>query len=339
MLSAPLPLTVDPASPLRDVQLLAAARALGPGWADAERAQVSSVGGGITNLLFRLEDGDRPPLLIRVYGRNTELVIDRERENRLVARLSAAGVAPPVYGRFANGRVEGYLRGFRALEPAEMGLPTLRRKIAARLAELHSHPPEHPEPALWDTLERWMDSARSMHFQGEKARQHEALRLDLRADQLSRMRRAFEQDHAGRPSCRAVLAHNDLLAGNVLYQESTGEVRLIDFEYSGPSYAAFDLANHFCEHAGFDSDFARNFPSEEVRADFIDAWLGEDSNPTSRADVAEAVRFFVLPDHLFWGTWAVVQAKHSPIDFDYLGYAGLRMAGLDLHLRTLGVRI
>lgn len=31
-----------------------------------------------------------------------------------------------------------------------------------------------------------------------------------------------------------------------------------------------------------------------------------------------------LASHQFWGTWAILQAKYSPIDFDYIGYLKLR---------------
>ena len=37
-------------------------------------------------------------------------------------------------------------------------------------------------------------------------------------------------------------AHNDLLAGNVLVHEGSGEVRFIDYEYGAPAPAAFDVA-------------------------------------------------------------------------------------------------
>lgn len=46
-----------------------------------------------------------------------------------------------------------------------------------------------------------------------------------------------------------VLCHNDLLLANVLYDEKNCSVRLIDFEYAGPNYQAYDLANHFNEYA------------------------------------------------------------------------------------------
>jgi hypothetical protein len=31
------------------------------------------------------------------------------------------------------------------------------------------------------------------------------------------------------------------------------------------------------------------------------------------------VNKFALAAHLFWGLWALVQARHSDIDFDFLG--------------------
>ena len=37
--------------------------------------------------------------------------------------------------------------------------------------------------------------------------------------------------------------HNDLLSGNLMRDASTGEVRIIDLEYGGLNYAAFDVAN------------------------------------------------------------------------------------------------
>lgn len=36
------------------------------------------------------------------------------------------------------------------------------------------------------------------------------------------------------------------------------------------------------------------------------------------------VKLLMLASHQFWGTWAILQAKYSPIDFDYIGYAKLR---------------
>ena len=60
------------------------------------------------------------------------------------------------------------------------------------------------------------------------------------------------------------------------------------------------------------------------------------SNPGSDDEAfIEALRAEVnrwtLPSHLWWAAWAVVQAKYSPIDFDFVDYARLRLAGYRLH--------
>lgn len=47
-----------------------------------------------------------------------------------------------------------------------------------------------------------------------------------------------------------VFAHNDLLLGNVLYNQKENIVTFIDFEYTAYNYQAFDIANHFAEFAG-----------------------------------------------------------------------------------------
>lgn len=47
-----------------------------------------------------------------------------------------------------------------------------------------------------------------------------------------------------------VFAHNDLLLGNILYDEKQESVIFIDYEYTAFNYQAFDIANHFTEYAG-----------------------------------------------------------------------------------------
>ena len=42
-----------------------------------------------------------------------------------------------------------------------------------------------------------------------------------------------------------------------------------------------------------------------------------------RKAVVEA-NAFALASHQFWGVWAILQAKYSPIDFDYMEYSALR---------------
>ena len=336
-----LPLRLDAGAPGRDARARAIAAAALPGW-PTRGAAVEVVSGGITNALLRLRAETGETVLVRGYGPNTDVVIDRERENRLFARLSAAGFAPPYLARFVDGRVEGDLVGFRPLAPHELGADRWRGGIARRLQELHRHAPETQEARTFSTLRGWMQAALRCAFEGPAAAACAALDLPGQAAALERLERTFHHRLAptatrpgGAAAIRPVLAHNDLLSGNVLVHEGTDEVRFIDYEYGDTGYAGFDVANHFGEHAGFDSDFARGFPGAPARRDFAAAYLGTGDAGTLD-DFDRMVRFFVLVDHLWWGAWAVVQARHSPIDFDFMGYAALRFAGLRFHTRLWG---
>ena len=83
---------------------------------------------------------------------------------------------------------------------------------------------------------------------------------------------------------QSVFCHNDLLAGNCLLQEErsssipnreVGDITIIDYEYGGYNFRAYDIANHFNEWTGFDLDIVNKFPDRDVRARFIHLYLCE----------------------------------------------------------------
>jgi ethanolamine kinase len=61
----------------------------------------------------RLRDGSDPGdvVLVRVYGRGTNQMVDREQEINIMLILNAVGRAAPVYCRFDNGVAYGYQPG------------------------------------------------------------------------------------------------------------------------------------------------------------------------------------------------------------------------------------
>ena len=75
-----------------------------------------------------------------------------------------------------------------------------------------------------------------------------------------------------RQSTPLVLCHNDILLNNILYEENTNNVHIIDYEYLGANPAAYDIANHFAEYAGTDEVSSKlNF----FATTFIKNLLGE----------------------------------------------------------------
>ena len=51
-------------------------------------------------------------------------------------------------------------------------------------------------------------------------------------------------------------------------------MQFIDFEYGAFSYTCYDFANHFCEYAGFECDYAR-YPDREHIRHFVRHYLEE----------------------------------------------------------------
>ena len=117
-----------------------------PAWDNVDNISLSQLTGGITNMLLSCEytgndptkkTGDAEPVLIRVYGHGTNLIIDRHREFISHLILNSIGLAPPVFARFKNGLVYGYLDG-RSLKPEEMSKKSLYPLIAQQLGNLHN---------------------------------------------------------------------------------------------------------------------------------------------------------------------------------------------------------
>lgn len=375
-------------------------------WAQAavEDIVLTSVGGGITNVLFKAEGPKgEEPVLVRIYGENTDILVNRDRDNHLFHELATLGFAPPYRGRFENGRIEGFVDA-RPLEPHEMSLQApinFVSLIAAEMARLHRMPVTKAGPKgraeVWETIPRWLQLAKGLTFDDEaKAAAVKALDLEWVCQEIAWVQRQLRYSHgahgeneesavatlenggstkgkddvpvgledetvkdrARRYLSEVVLSHNDLLSGNVMYADGWEKVQVIDFEYSGYNPRGFDIANHFCEHAGFDSNFAKSYPCEETQIAFLTDYVraveksrktheggdttttspGENMSTSPLADDASfiaglmtEVNRWTLPSHLWWTAWAVVQARYSPINFDFVDYARLRLAGYRLH--------
>jgi ethanolamine kinase len=78
----------------------------------------------------------------------------------------------------------------------------------------------------------------------------------------------------------------------------------VDYEYGCASYRGFDIANHFCEYAGFDCDWSK-YPSKQVQIEWFKKYLGDYTDEDLEVLYKE-VEFFELTAHFFWGVWALV---------------------------------
>jgi ethanolamine kinase len=120
---------------------------------------------GITNTLLKVikkrpgstpEEIDNEAVLLRAYGKGTDLIIDRERETQNHELLMQYGLAPELLARFHNGILYKFIRG-AVTSPADLRRQEIWRAVAKRLAEWHAVLP--CLPATRETLSREFDGS------------------------------------------------------------------------------------------------------------------------------------------------------------------------------------
>ncbi|KAH7302350.1 hypothetical protein KP509_23G068800 [Ceratopteris richardii] len=292
-----------------------------------DELSVSRVSGGITNLLLKVSiksnTGRDDSVTVRIFGPNTDEVIDRKRELQAIRPLSDAGFGAMLLGVFQNGMVQSFINA-RTLTPSEMTAPHLASLIAKELRRLHNlDMPGAKDAQLWIDISRLLEKASNLSFDDHlKQQSYETISFKQLREEVRSLKEASHLLNAP-----VVFCHNDLLSGNFMYSDAEDEIYLIDFEYGSYNYRGFDIGNHFAEYAGFDCDYDL-YPDENAQFHFFRYYLNaDDPNSVSQAELEKLyveVNFFSLASHLFWAVWAIVQSKYSSIDFDYLSYYFLR---------------
>ncbi|XP_048124431.1 ethanolamine kinase 1 [Alosa alosa] len=308
---------------------------LRPNWKPSE-VKMKSFTDGITNKLIGCYLGGamKDVVLVRIYGNKTELFVDRENEVKSFRVLQANRCAPQLYCTFNNGLCYEFLEG-TTLEPEHIRSPGLFRLIAWQLAKyhaIHAHNGWVPQSDLWFRMGKYF-SLVPTHFQ-DPAQNLRLSREVPSARCLQEEMLWLKQSLSGLGS-PVVLCHNDLLCKNIIYSQTGGNVKFIDYEYAGYNYQAYDIGNHFNEFAGLsDVDYSL-YPGRCLQLQWLRAYLeaykehkgqGGLVTDTEVEVLYVQVNRFALASHFFWGLWALIQAQYSTIDFDFLGYAILRFS-------------
>lgn len=285
---------------------------------------------GITNKLVgcNLIDSDaRETVLVRVYGNKTDLLIDRKAETRNILLLNSAGLAPQLYATFQNGLAYEFVPG-NTLTDKTVSQPEIYRLVASHMAHMHQvKVADQPhQPVLWNKLQNFLDLVPERFTDSCKHRRYEEVivpkqkiqeEINLLREKLSKLNSPI------------VFAHNDLLLGNVVHTSENNTVTFIDFEYSALNYQAYDIGNHFAEFVGLENVDYSKYPGKELQWNWLRVYLSVlqgDDNISDR-DIQKLyvqVNQFSLVAHIFWGVWALIQAEHSYINFDFMEYAAIR---------------
>ncbi|KAJ3324574.1 Ethanolamine kinase [Boothiomyces sp. JEL0866] len=296
-----LDLTINPEFLLKDSQIVV--NALFPEWSEDDLV-LSVCTNGITNKLVK--------------------ATHKETQQNIIA-LSEAGLCPPLYGRFNNGIVYGYVAGevFTVKDMSDRHKSSL---VAKTMAKWHNSLKDmNSKPGLFTTMWKWINSVPQTYSNSDKQQsfKESGFTLNQLREELLEL-----QSHLEKLESPVVFCHNDLLSGNLIYDPEQDSCAFIDYEYGCPNYRGFDIGNHFCEFGGFDCDWTK-YPDEAFQKGWLKEYLGakgEGVVSDAKLDaIYREVLAFSLAAHFFWSLWALIQAEISDIDFDYIEYAEMRL--------------
>ncbi|XVF34692.1 hypothetical protein REPUB_Repub18cG0080800 [Reevesia pubescens] len=240
------PLSVDTALsfPLMVPHVIQLCKDLFGKWAKLDDScfSVETVSGGITNLLLKVsvkeENGDNVAVTVRLYGPNTEYVINRERELQAIKYLSAAGFGAKLLGVFGNGMVQSFINA-RTLTPSDMRQPKLVAEIAKQLRRFHQvEIPGSKEPQLWVDIFKFFEKASALQFEDiDKQKIYETISFKEVHKEVTQVK-----ELTGLLNAPVVFAHNDLLSGNLMLNDEHGIlVKMNNIIFAGTIY---NLKNH-----------------------------------------------------------------------------------------------
>ncbi|KDR07130.1 ethanolamine kinase [Zootermopsis nevadensis] len=312
-----------------------------PTWAK-EKVNFKVFTDGITNKLLGCFHEEYPEdvVLVRVYGHKTDLLIDRNAETRNIQLLHNAGYAPRLYATFCNGLAYEYVPGviLNTTSCRDADVFPLVARMMALMHKVSNGDAVSKEPSVWLKIQQFLDIMPHRFQDPEKQARFVDLIPPKSKLEAEYAKLKAELSSVGSP---IVFCHNDLLLANIIYHTKKNTVTFIDYEYSNYNYQAFDIGNHFAEFAGVtDVDYAA-YPSQEFQRQWLrvyletfhgsttDTSLGEDASDAvtehSISCLYVQVNKFSLASHFLWAIWALIQAEHSTIDFDFLGYADIRL--------------
>jgi len=337
--------------------------------AQQQQLTVRPLTGGLSNELFvvekttnRNQSGAAAAVLVRIHPTNDgddDDIVDRNVENRLVAWLSLQSscnnnnsnskLAPAVYGRFANGRVEEFYRNVVPLRTRDMpaAAPVTGRLLgrlhrlrvpagmfdAATACESESLLPG----AIWQRGDDWLALAyQKLERRRSSSSSSQLVLLDQLQKEWDWVKEAFrrhyqeqqQQETFSSQACalgrEVVLTHMDCQSLNLLKSsddDNMTNIRVIDYEYAGLNPRAADLANTFCEFCNMNDIAAvwdEEYPAEAIQDQFLRAYLLEEESSSSSSsphpDYLAALRHeigrYTLLSHLTWAVWSLIQAAN-----------------------------
>src|SRR5579862_5648224 len=254
---------------------------------------VEPLTGGLTNTNYKVTSRSGC-YVVRISGKDTSLLaIDRENELHNTIAAAETGVGPPFIAALPehDALVLGYLEG-EVMDSEKLRSGEQIPRIADACRRLHAGRRFLKDFDMFEIQGRYLEIVRERGF-----------RLPARYAEFEPKIRALQRAMDARPE-PTVPCNNDLLAENFI--DSGGELRLIDYEYSGNNEASFELGNVWSES---------NLSLEQLE-ELVAAYWGR----PLRNKVARA-RLWGLMSKYGWTLWGSIQDGISDLEFDFWSWA------------------
>ena len=250
---------------------------------------VEPLAGGLTNTNYRVVS-PAGTYVVRISGKDTGLLaIDRANELHNTIAASESGVG----ARFVAALPAHDALVLEFLQGTVLSAETIRagdrlELVAAACRRLHGSRRFMADFDMFAIQRGYLEVVRARGF-----------RLPERYLELEPQVRAVEQAMRALPE-PTVPCNNDLLAENFI--DVGGELRLIDYEYSGNNEASFELGNVWSE--------------SNLSLAQLDELVAHYWGRPLRSKVARA-RLWGLMSKYGWTLWASIQDGISDLDFDF----------------------
>lgn len=327
---------------------------------------VTRISGALTNSIYKIEYKDEylqsvpPSLLLRVYGKNVDSIIDRDSELQILIKLSLKKIGPKLLGIFDNGRFEQFLDGFVTLGKHELRDPVISQMLGRRMKDLHykidldERDLSLEFPVAWVQILKWVQLLETEILPSYDPKTIEEALLvpwaTFRSLVFSYRDWLFAKYDTNNLSHNYRFCHNDTQYGNLLLKDSFDpkmavaltnnkhdrDLVVIDFEYSGPNFPAYDIADHFCEWMSDYHDPERPYfvhdnmyPSQKEQLNMLTSYVEYDFvSPSSNLKTATRVDpnddpkalmeyevkkiyneviFWRATVQMYWVTWGLIQ--------------------------------
>ncbi|CAF3657129.1 unnamed protein product [Rotaria sp. Silwood1] len=298
---------------------------------------------GLSNILFAVYSCENNGIIVKIYGQNSDLIVDRQAEIRYMIYLAQFHISPSIILTFNNGFIYQYLPG----NPISNGDEQKALLIARKLAEFHSIPlvDKKAKGQLVEKLRHYINL-----LNGTNNELYKRIKLSSSsylndipwlkiADDINKIEEIINNKNSSWSNLSIVLCHNDTQCLNFLYDEKqNNKISLIDFEHCARNYWLYDIINHFIEYAGCDNeepDYDNTYPKRHKQKQWLEIYLSNASFLNNKyekqmtidelCDLGDCLR---APIHLYWSLWAFLEALLNPQsmkNFDYIKYGKYRL--------------